>query len=195
MSFNTVGTTARSGLYVGYSEIIILVSIDGTFPYTLLPWCLMVVGGSSGTATYIAMQACKDFGLTEQQTCVVILPDSVRNYMWVRIVSNDMLVMGFGIRRHYAVWWGWEVTLSCYLYSLLFIWTIYLFNMYMCRNHVLFSLSNRLRIIVSLVVHFWLLEFCATWLFWGKLSLTSHYAVLSLTSHYLHIACIAATWL
>ena len=39
---------------------------------------------------YCAVQAIKDFGLTEGQRCVVILPDSVRNYMWVPTVSNGL---------------------------------------------------------------------------------------------------------
>ena len=41
----------------------------------------MLCGASSGSAMSCALQACKDFNLTENQTCVVILPDSVRNYM------------------------------------------------------------------------------------------------------------------
>jgi cystathionine beta-synthase len=41
----------------------------------------MLCGASSGSAISCAIQACKDFNLTEQQNCVVILPDSVRNYM------------------------------------------------------------------------------------------------------------------
>ena len=43
---------------------------------------------------YYALQACKDFDLKKDQKCVVILPDSVRNYMYVRgrwgIVSMGM---------------------------------------------------------------------------------------------------------
>ena len=42
---------------------------------------------AAGSAMYCAIQAIKDFGLTEGQRCVVILPDSVRNYMWVSTVS------------------------------------------------------------------------------------------------------------
>jgi cystathionine beta-synthase len=41
----------------------------------------MLCGASSGSAMSCAIQACKDFNLTENQNCVVILPDSVRNYM------------------------------------------------------------------------------------------------------------------
>ena len=38
-------------------------------------------GGSSGSAVYCALQAIRDYDLTTGQRCVVILPDSVRNYM------------------------------------------------------------------------------------------------------------------
>ena len=48
---------------------------------------LCILGGSSGTAAYVAMQACKDFGLTKDQRCVVLLPDSIRNYMSVDFVK------------------------------------------------------------------------------------------------------------
>ena len=52
-----------------------------------LPSILCILGGSSGTAAYVAMQACKDFGLTKDQRCVVLLPDSIRNYMSVDFVK------------------------------------------------------------------------------------------------------------
>ncbi len=39
----------------------------------------LFVGGSSGTAVAAAVHAAKD--LKEGQRCVVILPDSIRNYM------------------------------------------------------------------------------------------------------------------
>jgi len=41
-----------------------------------------VSGGSSGAAMYCALQAAADFQLTAEHTVVVILPDSVRNYMY-----------------------------------------------------------------------------------------------------------------
>lgn len=50
----------------------------------------LLCGGSSGSAMYCAIQACKDFGLTANQRCVVILPDSVRNYM-SRFLSDDWM--------------------------------------------------------------------------------------------------------
>ncbi len=39
----------------------------------------LLVGGSSGAAMWAALQAAKE--LTAQQNCLVILPDSIRNYM------------------------------------------------------------------------------------------------------------------
>lgn len=39
----------------------------------------LLVGGSSGTATWAALQAAKE--LKEGQNCLVILPDSIRNYL------------------------------------------------------------------------------------------------------------------
>ncbi len=42
---------------------------------------LYTVGGSSGTAMYIAMKAAADFGMKKGQRVVVICPDSIRNYM------------------------------------------------------------------------------------------------------------------
>lgn len=41
----------------------------------------MSLGGSSGTAMAAAVKMAKE--LKEGQRCVVILPDSIRNYMWV----------------------------------------------------------------------------------------------------------------
>lgn len=39
------------------------------------------LGGSSGSALSIALQVAKD--LNENQTCVFLCPDSIRNYMYV----------------------------------------------------------------------------------------------------------------
>lgn len=50
----------------------------------------MLCGASSGSAMSCAIQACKDFNLTEDQNCVVILPDSVRNYM-TKFLSDDWM--------------------------------------------------------------------------------------------------------
>lgn len=55
----------------------------------------LLCGGSSGTAAYVAMQACKDFRLTKDQRCVVILPDSIRNYMTKHLSDDWMLARSF----------------------------------------------------------------------------------------------------
>ena len=39
----------------------------------------MLIGGSCGTATWAGIQAAKELG--ENQNCLVILPDSIRNYL------------------------------------------------------------------------------------------------------------------
>jgi cystathionine beta-synthase len=48
----------------------------------------LLCGGSSGTAVYAACQAAKS--LKEGQRCVVILPDSVRNYM-TKFLNDDWM--------------------------------------------------------------------------------------------------------
>lgn len=50
----------------------------------------LLCGGSSGTAMYCAMQAAQDFGLTAEHRVVVILPDSIRNYM-TKFLSDEWL--------------------------------------------------------------------------------------------------------
>lgn len=51
----------------------------------------MLCGASSGSAMSCAVQACKDFDLKEGQNCVVVLPDSVRNYM-TKFLSDDWMI-------------------------------------------------------------------------------------------------------
>lgn len=53
----------------------------------------ILCGGSSGTAMYAAVQAAKE--LKEGQRCVVILPDSVRNYMTKFLNDDWMRERGF----------------------------------------------------------------------------------------------------
>ena len=51
----------------------------------------ILCGGSSGTAMSAAVQVAK--GLSEGQRCVVILPDSVRNYM-TKFLNDDWMRQG-----------------------------------------------------------------------------------------------------
>uniref|UniRef100_A0A8C8S955 Cystathionine beta-synthase n=1 Tax=Pelusios castaneus TaxID=367368 RepID=A0A8C8S955_9SAUR len=53
----------------------------------------LLCGGSSGSAMSVAVKAAKD--LTEDQRCVVILPDSVRNYMSKFLSDKWMTQKGF----------------------------------------------------------------------------------------------------
>jgi len=55
----------------------------------------LLCGGSSGTAMAAAIRACKDFNLGPGQRCVVILPDSVRNYMTKFLNDDWMKTNGF----------------------------------------------------------------------------------------------------
>jgi len=51
----------------------------------------LLCGGSSGTAMYVALQACRDFNLGPNDRCVVLLPDSTRNYM-TKFLTDDWMV-------------------------------------------------------------------------------------------------------
>lgn len=51
----------------------------------------LLCGGSCGSAMSIAMKAVQDYKLTKDQRCVVILPDSVRNYM-TKALSDDWML-------------------------------------------------------------------------------------------------------
>lgn len=53
----------------------------------------LLVGGSSGAAVWGALQAAKN--LRKDQTCVVLLPDSIRNYLSKFINDNWMKERGF----------------------------------------------------------------------------------------------------
>lgn len=50
-----------------------------TYILTVLPLLCISPGGSSGSAMSVAVKAAKE--LKEGQRCVVIFPDSIRNYM------------------------------------------------------------------------------------------------------------------
>lgn len=53
----------------------------------------LLVGGTSGSAVWAALQASKD--LTKDQRCLVILPDSIRNYTSKFVDSEWMNARGF----------------------------------------------------------------------------------------------------
>ncbi|KAF8458431.1 tryptophan synthase beta subunit-like PLP-dependent enzyme [Terfezia claveryi] len=57
----------------------------------------LLCGGSSGSAMAVAMKAIKDMDLTENDVVVVILPDSVRNYLTKFIDDTWMTNNGFPI--------------------------------------------------------------------------------------------------
>lgn len=62
-------------------------------------------GASSGSALYIALQAAKQ--LKRGQTCVVVLPDGIRNYMTKFVSDNWMEARHFKpiINEHNTWWW------------------------------------------------------------------------------------------
>ncbi|CAL8268577.1 unnamed protein product [Lota lota] len=72
----------------------------------------LLCGGSAGTAMVAAMKAARD--LKEGQRCVVILPDSVRNYMTKFLSDQWMCDKGFLSQDAPVVskpWW-WNTTLQ-----------------------------------------------------------------------------------
>ena len=73
----------------------------------------LLCGGSSGTAVAAALIAAKD--LKEGQKCVVVLPDSTRNYMTKFLVDDWMIDHGYVEdvgRPELNTWWAAE-TVSC----------------------------------------------------------------------------------
>jgi cystathionine beta-synthase len=65
----------------------------------------LLCGGSSGSVMVAALEACKE--LEEGQRCVVILPDSVRNYM-SKFLNDDWMVNNGFIEPDYNLqsqWW------------------------------------------------------------------------------------------
>ncbi|XP_019379420.1 PREDICTED: cystathionine beta-synthase-like [Gavialis gangeticus] len=69
----------------------------------------LLCGGSSGSAMSVAVKAAKD--LKEGQRCVVILPDSVRNYMSKFLNDKWMIKNGFltDVQEHKPWWWNIKV--------------------------------------------------------------------------------------
>lgn len=52
-------------------------------------------GGSGGSATYCALEAIKKYNIKEGQNVVVLLPDSIRNYMTKYLSDEWMIARGF----------------------------------------------------------------------------------------------------
>ncbi|RDD45423.1 Cystathionine beta-synthase [Trichoplax sp. H2] len=73
----------------------------------------LLCGGSSGSALSIALLLAKD--LSEDQTCVVILPDSIHNYMSTFINDDWMIEKGFmedpSTANDLKPWW-WDLPIS-----------------------------------------------------------------------------------
>ncbi|XP_048254534.1 cystathionine beta-synthase-like isoform X3 [Haliotis rufescens] len=74
----------------------------------------LLCGGSSGSAMACAVKAIRDFGLKEGQRCVVILPDSIRNYMskylsddWMS--QRDFLELDRQVEPSKEWWWSLKV--------------------------------------------------------------------------------------
>ncbi|XP_038657226.1 cystathionine beta-synthase-like protein [Scyliorhinus canicula] len=68
----------------------------------------LLCGGSSGSAVSIALEAAQD--LKEGQRCVVILPDSIRNYMTKFLNDKWMMQKGFQVNApiHSKNPWWWK---------------------------------------------------------------------------------------
>lgn len=69
----------------------------------------MLVGGTSGTILAGALQAAKD--LKKGQKCVIILPDSIRNYMTKFVSEHWMEAKRFQdvVNVHNHWWWNHTV--------------------------------------------------------------------------------------
>ena len=55
----------------------------------------LLCGGSCGSATYCAIEAIKKFNIKDGQNVVVVLPDSIRNYMTKYLSDDWMIARGF----------------------------------------------------------------------------------------------------
>lgn len=55
----------------------------------------LLVGGSSGSAVWAAIEATKKFKLKANEQCIVVLPDSVRNYLTKFVDDNWMKAQEF----------------------------------------------------------------------------------------------------
>ncbi|KAL5019737.1 hypothetical protein ScPMuIL_002629 [Solemya velum] len=73
----------------------------------------LLTGGSCGAMVYCGLQAAKDANLKENQRCVIILPDSIRNYM-TKFLNDDWMIsrghidVGFNTAKTW--WWDLDIT-------------------------------------------------------------------------------------
>ncbi|XP_035777348.1 cystathionine beta-synthase-like [Anopheles albimanus] len=70
----------------------------------------LLCGGSSGGSLHVALEAAKE--LKEGQNCVVILPDSIRNYLTKFVSDNWMEARAFkeSINTHNHSWWNDKIS-------------------------------------------------------------------------------------
>lgn len=70
----------------------------------------LFIGGSSGAAMACAVEVAKT--LNEDQVCVVLCPDNIRNYMTKFIVDNWMEARGFKQSENvfHHTWWNEKIT-------------------------------------------------------------------------------------
>ncbi|XP_055604232.1 cystathionine beta-synthase-like protein [Uranotaenia lowii] len=70
----------------------------------------LLCGGSSGGSTFAAMHAAK--ALSEDQNCVIVFPDSIRNYLTKFVSDSWMVSRGFlePVNVHEHRWWNLPVS-------------------------------------------------------------------------------------
>ncbi len=66
----------------------------------------LLCGGSSGSAMYCAIKAIKELGIGKGKRVVVILPDSIRNYMGKHLSDEWMVDHNFMEPVKTTAWWG-----------------------------------------------------------------------------------------
>jgi cystathionine beta-synthase len=73
----------------------------------------LLCGGSCGSVTYCAIEAIQKFNIKEGQNVVVILPDSIKNYMTRYLSDEWMIARGFlDIERLDTDPWWFHQTIS-----------------------------------------------------------------------------------
>ena len=74
----------------------------------------LMVGGSSGSAVMGALMAIKDAGYGPGKRVVIIIPDSIRNYMTKFLSDQWMLERDFfptdELQKSYSSWWNLPIS-------------------------------------------------------------------------------------